>query len=287
MLLRGRWELRSYGPLDATHLRWFSPSSLRRAFEDAGYVVDSVGPLGELGPGSAIVDRVLRGRMRHLWHRQIDLRAHVPPVPDSPHREDVIAETDEIALDLLRTPEAGARRAGRPHPWGRLRDQHGARLGDGGSAPPPSRGQRLRTLRDRDGSARHRRRHHRCGADRSRQPRDFGGADGARASAHPQQPALAPGGRGRPRCPCGRRLHGRSRLRRNDDRGHGRRWRGGRADQRPVDAHGSDLGWPPDRLADGARVLRNLLTLAGVAVLVLVGRACSRSSACRSPSRSC
>jgi hypothetical protein len=39
-----------------------------------------VGPLGELGPGSAIVDRILLGRMRHLWHRQIDLRAHVPPV---------------------------------------------------------------------------------------------------------------------------------------------------------------------------------------------------------------
>ena len=78
MLLRGRWELRSYGPLDATHLRWFTPSSLRRAFEEAGFVVDSVGPLGPLGPGSAVVDRVLLGRLRHLWHRQIDLRAHVP-----------------------------------------------------------------------------------------------------------------------------------------------------------------------------------------------------------------
>ena len=78
MLLRGRWELRSYGPLDATHLRWFTPSSLRDAFETAGYVVDAVGPLGALGPGSAILDRVLRGRARHLWHRQIDLRAHVP-----------------------------------------------------------------------------------------------------------------------------------------------------------------------------------------------------------------
>lgn len=78
MLIRGRWELRSYGPLDATHLRWFTPASLRRAFEEAGYVVDSVGPLGALGPGSAVVDRLLRGRFRHLWHRQIDLRAHVP-----------------------------------------------------------------------------------------------------------------------------------------------------------------------------------------------------------------
>ena len=81
MLLRGRWELRSYGPLDGTHLRWFTPSSLRRAFEDAGFAVDSVGPLGRLGPGSAAIDRLLRGRLRYLWHRQIDLRAHVPRAP--------------------------------------------------------------------------------------------------------------------------------------------------------------------------------------------------------------
>jgi 2-polyprenyl-3-methyl-5-hydroxy-6-metoxy-1,4-benzoquinol methylase len=80
MLLKGRWELRSYGPLDATHLRWFTPSSLRDAFVEAGFVVDTVGPLGALGRGSAIVDRVLRGRARHLWHRQIDLRGHVAPV---------------------------------------------------------------------------------------------------------------------------------------------------------------------------------------------------------------
>ena len=102
MLLRGRWDRRSYGPMDATHLRWFTPASLREAFVEAGYVVDSVGSLGPLGRGSAVVDRLLRGRMRHLWHRQIDLRAHVP------HRA-VIADTDEMALDLLRTPEAGGR----------------------------------------------------------------------------------------------------------------------------------------------------------------------------------
>ena len=81
MLLRGRWELQSYGPLDATHLRWFTPSSLRDAFERTGFVVDEVGPLGGLGPGSAVVDRLLRGRARHLWYRQIDLRAHVPEAP--------------------------------------------------------------------------------------------------------------------------------------------------------------------------------------------------------------
>jgi 2-polyprenyl-3-methyl-5-hydroxy-6-metoxy-1,4-benzoquinol methylase len=78
MLLRGRWDLTDWGAMDATHLRWFTPASLRDAFEQSGYVVDRVGPLGALGPVSAIVDRILRGRGRHLWHRQIDLRAHTP-----------------------------------------------------------------------------------------------------------------------------------------------------------------------------------------------------------------
>jgi SAM-dependent methyltransferase len=79
MLLRGRWDLESFGPRDATHLRWFTPSSLRAAFEQAGFVVDSVTPLGGLGRWSGRLDRILAGRLRHLWHRQIDLRAHVPP----------------------------------------------------------------------------------------------------------------------------------------------------------------------------------------------------------------
>jgi SAM-dependent methyltransferase len=84
MLLRGRWELRDWGPMDATHLRWFTPGSFREAFEQSGFVVDSVGPLGGLGPGSTVVDRVLRGRGRHLWYRQIDLRAHTPDSGPAP-----------------------------------------------------------------------------------------------------------------------------------------------------------------------------------------------------------
>ena len=78
MLARGRWELADSGPMDRTHLRWFTPSSLAAAFHESGFVVDSVGPLGALGPGSRVVDALLRGRARHLWHRQIDLRGHVP-----------------------------------------------------------------------------------------------------------------------------------------------------------------------------------------------------------------
>ena len=92
-----------------------------------------------------------------------------------------------------------ARRAGRPHPRGRLRGQHRARPGDGGSAPPPPRRRRLRPLRDRDGGARDRRRHHRRGIDRRRQPGDLRGANSGRARPPPQQPARAPGGRRQPR----------------------------------------------------------------------------------------
>ena len=77
MLARGRWTLADSGTMDRTHLRWFTPSTFAAAFSEAGYVVDRVGPLGPLGPGSRVVDVLLRGRCRYLWHRQIDLRAHV------------------------------------------------------------------------------------------------------------------------------------------------------------------------------------------------------------------
>ena len=95
MLLQGRWELRSYGPLDATHLRWFSPSSLRQA-RGSWHVADPVGP-----PGARPGQRSRRSRSPRTSappvYRQIDtLRAHVGR----------ITETDEIALDLASTPEA-------------------------------------------------------------------------------------------------------------------------------------------------------------------------------------
>ena len=61
------------------HLRWFS----RRVFgfeATASWSIRS-GPLGALGPVARSSIRVLRGRLRHLWHRQIDLRAHVAQAP--------------------------------------------------------------------------------------------------------------------------------------------------------------------------------------------------------------
>ena len=91
MLLKGRWELQSYGPLDATHLRWFSPSSLRRAFEEAGFVVDSV------------------GTARSARARQRDRRSRAPWTSTSP-----LASADRPA----RSRAAGA---GIAASWGRDR----------------------------------------------------------------------------------------------------------------------------------------------------------------------
>lgn len=78
MLVRGRWDLADYGPMDQTHLRWFTPASYRAMFEECGYVVDRVGPLGRLGRKSRVADQLSLGWLTHLLHPQIDLRSHVP-----------------------------------------------------------------------------------------------------------------------------------------------------------------------------------------------------------------
>lgn len=75
MLLAGRWQLEDTGIMDRTHLRWFTPASFRELFENSGYVVDSVGPL-QLGPKSLLAVKLMLGRGQHLFHRQIDIRAH-------------------------------------------------------------------------------------------------------------------------------------------------------------------------------------------------------------------
>lgn len=75
MLLRGRWDLTEFGPMDRTHLRWFTPSSYRRMFEDCGYVVDRVSPVAPLGRKSRLLDAVTVRRLTYLFQTQIDLRA--------------------------------------------------------------------------------------------------------------------------------------------------------------------------------------------------------------------
>jgi 2-polyprenyl-3-methyl-5-hydroxy-6-metoxy-1,4-benzoquinol methylase len=44
-LLQGKFEYRDYGTMDRTHLRWFTRSSLRQSFEEAGFVNIDIKPL--------------------------------------------------------------------------------------------------------------------------------------------------------------------------------------------------------------------------------------------------
>jgi 2-polyprenyl-3-methyl-5-hydroxy-6-metoxy-1,4-benzoquinol methylase len=77
MLLRGQWTLTSSGITDRTHLRWFTPSTYRELFEDAGYVVDSVSNLPVFGWKANTLNAVTLGMLKHVLSYQIDLRAHV------------------------------------------------------------------------------------------------------------------------------------------------------------------------------------------------------------------
>lgn len=76
MLLRGEWTYQREGILDQTHLRWFSPASYRRLFETTGYVVDEVGPAFPLRSKARLVNALLLGHFKHLFHPQIKLVAH-------------------------------------------------------------------------------------------------------------------------------------------------------------------------------------------------------------------
>jgi SAM-dependent methyltransferase len=89
-LVQGRWDLAQWGPMDHSHLRWFTPRSYGEMFEDCGYVVDSVGPLGTLGPRSRIIDWLTLRRLTHVLHDQVDLRAHVPDASSLVPRGDLL-----------------------------------------------------------------------------------------------------------------------------------------------------------------------------------------------------
>lgn len=76
MLLRGRWDYEREGIMDETHLRWFSPATYRQLFENAGYVVDHVGPAWPLRGKHRLANAMLLRRFEYLLHSQIELRAH-------------------------------------------------------------------------------------------------------------------------------------------------------------------------------------------------------------------
>jgi len=70
-LVRGRFDYQERGAMDRTHLRWFTPRSLRAMFEDCGVQVDRLAPAGST---SRLRPWLTRLPLEHLRWLQIDLR---------------------------------------------------------------------------------------------------------------------------------------------------------------------------------------------------------------------
>jgi len=77
-LLRGRWRYEARGVFDATHLRWFSPTSYGEMFETCGFIVDEVGPARPLNAKARLFNFLTGRRLEYLLHSQIVLKAHRP-----------------------------------------------------------------------------------------------------------------------------------------------------------------------------------------------------------------
>jgi 2-polyprenyl-3-methyl-5-hydroxy-6-metoxy-1,4-benzoquinol methylase len=72
-LWRGRFAYAEVGPMDKTHLRWFTPDSYSEMFEAAGVEVLEVRALAKIGWKARMFDRLTGGRFRHLFMAQIML----------------------------------------------------------------------------------------------------------------------------------------------------------------------------------------------------------------------
>jgi len=75
MLLRGEWQLADSGVMDRSHLRWFTPKSYPRLFEQTGYEILSTEGLGQDGIKARIASKLLFRRFDWLWARQIKVKA--------------------------------------------------------------------------------------------------------------------------------------------------------------------------------------------------------------------
>ena len=77
-LLSGRFELTDTGVMDRTHLRWFTPSTYSRMFQDVGMVIEHMGTVGEVKGKSAIARRFLPRKYEYLFWSQIFVVATRP-----------------------------------------------------------------------------------------------------------------------------------------------------------------------------------------------------------------
>jgi 2-polyprenyl-3-methyl-5-hydroxy-6-metoxy-1,4-benzoquinol methylase len=79
-LLRGRFDYQEAGPMDRTHLRWFTVDSYARMFRNAGVAVESIGPMGGETWKGRLLGRVI-GPLRQLRFYQINMVGRVAARP--------------------------------------------------------------------------------------------------------------------------------------------------------------------------------------------------------------
>jgi SAM-dependent methyltransferase len=70
-IARGRFDLADSGPFDRTHLRWFTPSTFARMFEEAGFEIEHIGPVTPFAARTRALCWLAGGRLDHLFMRQI------------------------------------------------------------------------------------------------------------------------------------------------------------------------------------------------------------------------
>lgn len=73
-LALGQFNLADSGPMDRTHLRWFTPNTFRQLFEAAGFSVNEVRPITPFAARTRLISRLTGGRADHLFMRQIAIR---------------------------------------------------------------------------------------------------------------------------------------------------------------------------------------------------------------------
>lgn len=77
MLLQGDWRLEDSGIMDRTHLRWFTPKTYGELVESAGFFLDYIEPIKPFDTWDKIRIALTGGR-RHLFIKQIKIKAHCP-----------------------------------------------------------------------------------------------------------------------------------------------------------------------------------------------------------------
>lgn len=75
MLIRGQWEYTTIGVMDSTHLRWFTPASYKKMFEDCGFKIISIVPAVPLRTKAKWFNRLTMRMFEHALYSQMYLKA--------------------------------------------------------------------------------------------------------------------------------------------------------------------------------------------------------------------